>query len=115
MNIYLSPVLLQTWLEDSVSIQRNLRLKYESLGCTEQDGAGRDVRVIAEIPPHSCHFMTSELARLETQRHEYILIKNLQNNAHSSIITYLFHLPVYHTWQCLNKTNIYYIKDNIYN
>jgi len=64
VNIYLSPVLLQTWLEDSISIQCNLCLKYESLGRAEQDGTGRDVRVIAEVPPHSRHFMTSELARL---------------------------------------------------
>ena len=70
VNIYLSPVLLQTWLEDSISIQHNLSLKYKSLGRTKQDGTSCNVRVIGEVPPYSCHFMTFELARLETRCHK---------------------------------------------
>jgi hypothetical protein len=95
VNIYLSPVLLQTWLEDSVSIQCNLSLKYESLGRTEQYGTGCNVRVIAEVPPHGRHFLTLELARLETQRHKYIWIK-IYRTTHTAELSFtsLLHMGV---------------------
>jgi len=66
-DIYLSPILLQTWLEDSVSIQGNLSLKYESLGGTKQDRTSCNIRVISKVPTHSCYFMPFEFTWLEAQ------------------------------------------------
>lgn len=66
-NAYLSPILLQTWLEDSISILSNLSLKHQSFGGTKQDRTSRNVRVISKVPPHSCYFMSFVFAWLETR------------------------------------------------
>jgi hypothetical protein len=64
---YLSPVLLQTWLEDSISILGYLSLEYQSLGRTKQDRTSCNIGVVSKVPPHSCYFMPIVLAWLETQ------------------------------------------------